>query len=252
MTAAGLSPRWLLVTAIVFLAGVFLHLPITDFCDWLARQHGFVAYDDTVRRAAVALGAVAFLAVWLKPSEERLSVGFAATALLTVAVIAHQVIVVNAVENIHYPQYALIGVLLARSGFGLETTWFAATVLGAIDEGYQAVALPRGAPDYFDWNDVLLNGIGSAFGVLIAVMFGLGRRSRGRRESARWAAVVGAIAFAFVLSPPVWSPFLETTPAGRQFHRMAASEAMVVLAIVYALVVWVESRVRRSGGLQPA
>lgn len=63
---------------------------------------------------------------------------------------------------------------------------------------------------------------------------------------ARWGGVALAIAIAFVTNPPVWSPFLEATPGGRLFHRMSASESMVVLAIVYGLVVAVEARVRRS------
>ena len=197
MKTAGLSPRWLFVTAIVFLAGVFLHLPVTDFCDWLAREYGFTAYDDAVRLGAMTLGTGAFLAVWLWPDRHRVPIGIAVTGLLALAVIAHKVIVVNAIESIHYPQYALIAVLLARSGFGLEPAWLGATLLGAVDEGYQAVALPRGAPDYFDWNDVLLNGIGAAFGALIVVMTGFAVMQNGRVPSmARWGGVALAIAFA--------------------------------------------------------
>ena len=252
MTTAGLSPRWLVVTAIVFLAGVFLHLPITDFCDWLAREYGFATYDDAVRLGAMTLGTGAFLAVWLWPDRRHVSIGIAVTALLVLAVIAHKVIVVNAIESIHYPQYALMAVLLARSGLGFEPAWLGATLLGAADEGYQAVALPRGAPDYFDWNDVLLNGIGAAFGVLIALMAGSAAVQRGRLSStARWTGVTLALAVAFVANPPVWSPFLEGTPGGRLFHRLSASEAMAVLAIVYGLVVAVAARVRR-GGLPPS
>jgi len=253
LKTAGLSPRWLFVTTIVFLAGVFLHLPVTDFCDWLAREYGFTAYDDAVRLGAMTLGTGAFLAVWLWPDRHRVPIGIAVTGLLALAVIAHKVIVVNAIESIHYPQYAVMAVLLARSGFGLEPAWLGATLLGAVDEGYQAVALPRGAPDYFDWNDVLLNGIGAAFGALIVVMTGFAVMQNGRVPSmARWSGLALAIAFAFVMNPPVWSPFLEATPGGRLFHRMSASEAMVVLAIVYGLVVAVEARVRRRGGLPPA
>ena len=89
-----------------------------------------------------------------------------------------------------------------------EPAWLGATLLGAVDEGYQAVALPRGAPDYFDWNDVLLNGIGAAFGALIVVMTGFAVMQNGRVPSvARWGGVALAIAIAFVTNPPVWSPF---------------------------------------------
>ena len=244
-SAHRLSTRWLIVTAVVFLAGVFLHLPITDFCDWLAKVYGFPAYDSAVRAGFIALGLGAGAAIWLRPAKARLTLGLAATALLALVVLAHKVIVLNAVENIHYPQYALIFVLLARAGIGLETGWLAATVLGAIDEGYQAVALPRGAPDYFDWNDVVLNGIGAAFGVVLVLAFTrFADRSRdGRAFRRRWAVTAAAVVIAGLLAPPVWSPFWVTTPGDRVFHPLAASEASVVLAAIHALVGWVQRRV---------
>lgn len=240
-----LSARWLLVTAVVFLAGVFLHLPITDFCDWLARVYGFSAYDSAVRAGFIVLGVAAGAAIWLRSGTSRLTLGLAATGLLGLVAIAHNLIVVNAVESIHYPQYALIVLLLARAGSGLEAAWLGGTVLGAVDEGYQAVALPRGAPGYFDWNDVVLNGIGAAFGVLLVLAFSrMGRRTEIRSAATRGAIVLAAVVIAALLSPPVWSPFLEATPGGRMFHRLAASEALVVLAAVHAFVVWLQRDAR--------
>lgn len=238
-----LSPRWLVVTAVVFLAGVFLHLPVTDFCDWLARVYGFTAYDSAVRTGFIVLGAGAALAIWLRPVPARLALGLAATVLLMLTAIAHRIIVVNAVESIHYPQYALVVWLLARAGTRLEAAWFTGTALGAIDEGYQTVALPRGAPDYLDWNDVVLNGIGAAFGILFVRAFMRLADSRpiGRSAGLRWAIVVTAIVIAGMLNPPIWSPFFELTPGGRPFHRLAASEAIVILAAIYNGVSWVTS-----------
>jgi hypothetical protein len=246
-SAPRLSPRWLGVTAVVFLAGVFLHLPVTDFCDWLARVYGFSAYDSAVRAGFIALGAGAGLAIWLRPVPARLTLGLAATALLMLTAIAHRIIVVNAVESIHYPQYALVTWLVARAGTRLETAWLAGTALGAIDEGYQAVALPRGAPDYFDWNDVVLNGIGAAFGILLVLAFTRPADGRPtfRPAGLRWTIVITAIVIAGILSPPIWSPFFELTPGGREFHRLAASEAIVILAGIYASVDTVISSVRR-------
>jgi hypothetical protein len=239
-SARPLSRRWLLVTAAVFLAGVFVHLPITDFCDWLARVYGFSQYDSAVRAGFIALGIGAGASFWLWSSRARFMLGLAVTTLLVLVVVAHKLIVVNAVESIHYPQYALIVVLLVRGGIGLERAWLAGTALGALDEGYQAVALPRGAPDYFDWNDVVLNGIGAAFGVLFVLAFTrLNGRPISRSAGLRWAAVAAAFVIAAILDPPVWSPFFETTPGGRLFHRLTAAEGIVILASVYGFVVWI-------------
>jgi hypothetical protein len=120
-----------------------------------------------------------------------------------------------------------------------------------MDEGYQAVALPRGAPDYFDWNDVLLNGIGAAFGVLIAMAMG-SRPDAPKPARARWPAVAIAVAIAWVLGPPVWSPFYEITPGGRLFHRLSASEAAALLAGVYGLVTSMAARSRTPALRQPS
>ena len=78
-------------------------------------------------------------------------------------------IVVNGIEAIHYPQYALLAWLLVRSGMGLERSWLTATALGAIDEIWQWQTLPRAVPGYLDWNDIVLNAVGAALGVLVVV-----------------------------------------------------------------------------------
>src|SRR5207253_11469368 len=44
---------------------------------------------------------------------------------------------------------------------------------------------------------------------------------------------VGAVAAAVVLAPPFVSPFFEVTPGGRRFHKMAASEAIAVVALLW-------------------
>jgi hypothetical protein len=232
------SGLWLAATAVVFLADIFLHLPITDFCDWLATRYGFTEYDNALRIGFVLMGACAFVAVWLWPSRQRLLAGLTMTFLVGLMLLAHRVIVVNAVESIHYPQYALLVLLLAPAVRDLEIAWIVATILGAIDEGYQAMFLPRGAPDYFDWNDVVLNAIGAAIGVVIVVTFSKIARDRLRRSlGVRVAITTAVIVIAFVLAPPAWSPFFDATPGGRLFHRLAASEALVVLTVVYGVVV---------------
>ncbi len=245
----GLSRRWLLITAVVFLADLFFHLPITDFCDWLARRYGFAEYDYAVRIGFIAVGVLSLAAVWLWASRDRVTFGVAITGLLALTVIAHKLIVVNAVESIHYPQYALLVGLLARAGAGLEPAWLVATGLGAIDEGYQALALPRGAPDYFDWNDVVLNGIGATFGVVIVLAFMRASAMRAARplRIATWL-FAAALLVAIVVSPPVWSPFFQVTPGGRHFHRLSASEGIGVLMLLYLAV----SRLARKGPYFPA
>lgn len=244
----GVSPGWLAAAGLVFLGDLFLHLPITDFCDWLATRYGFSEYDQAVRLGFIAAGVIGYAAIWLWPGRHRAACCIAATVLAALIVVAHQVIVVNAVETIHYPQYALLMVMLARGLGNLELSWIAATVLGALDEAYQAVALPRGAPDYFDWNDVVLNGIGAAVGAVIVLTFmrTAVRNPSDRFWNTKWATLTTGLALAAYLDPPVWSPFFETTPGGRLFHRLAASEGVFLLTVIYGLVLAFQYRVTEA------
>lgn len=244
---------WLAATAVVFLADVFLHLPVTDFCEWLATRYGFAEYDSAVRAGFLLLGACTFATIWFWPSGHRLLVGLTMTFLAALMLLAHRLIVVNAIESVHYPQYALIVLLLAPALGNLEIAWISATILGGIDEAYQARFLPRGAPDYFDWNDVVLNAIGAGVGVVIVVTFTkLARRPMRDSAGLRWAIAAAAVVIALVLAPPVWSPFFETTPGGRLFHRLTASEAMVVLTVIYAVVMTVRRISRPRDPASPA
>src|SRR5207253_11262005 len=105
---------------------------------------------------------------------------------------------------------------------------------GAVDEGYQFAALPRGTPTYYDWNDVVLNGIGAAFGAVIVLML---NRSSDRRSVVSWRAMapVGlvACATALLVSPPTLSAFFTMTPGGRRFHQLASWEALPVLLLLW-------------------
>ena len=122
------------------------------------------------------------------PGVRRALVGLAA-----VIAIAQALIVVNGIEAIHYPQYALMAWLLVRTGMGLERSWLTATALGAVDEIWQWQTLPRAVPGYLDWNDILLNAVGAALGVLIVVRM---RRAPSAEALLSNVQVAGALAVA--------------------------------------------------------
>jgi hypothetical protein len=248
MTNERYSRAWLFVAAALFVADLFLHLPITDICDALVKRYGFFPFDGFVRRGFEAIGAACLCGAWMWPRGERTVAGIAALTLMATVVVAQMLIVLNGVEDVHYPQYALLTYVLARGLPTLEGAWLGGTILGALDEGYQFVALPRGTPGYFDWNDVVLNAIGSAFGIVIAVMF---VRRCGARElvSRRQALLIAcaALGAAMVLAPPMVGPFFDVTPGGRRFHRMPAPEAIAVACALWYGVRYLAARARPAG-----
>jgi hypothetical protein len=229
-----LSKPWLLAAFVVFLADLFLHLPITDFLDGMVKRFGFLAYDSFMRRAFLVSG-VGVLAVAIGRRAPRKGTIVAATGmLLATALAAQRVLLVAAVENIHYPQYALLTWLIARAGAPFESAFLLAAMLGAADEGYQYLALPRGTPQYFDWNDVVLNTMGAAFGIVALMAFSKDAIQPPllSRRSFATVVLIGLVAAA-VFSPPALSPFYSVTPGGRMFHRLSASEAALIAAVLW-------------------
>jgi hypothetical protein len=239
------SRAWLSVAAALFVADLFLHLPITDICDALVKKYGFFPFDGFVRRGFEAAGAVCLCGAWMSPRRGRTVIGVATLALMAIVGAAQMLIVLNGIEDVHYPQYALMTCVLARGLPTLEGAWIGGTILGAADEAYQFIALPRGTPGYFDWNDVVLNAVGSAFGMVIAVMFA-------RRDGAddlfprRRALLIACacVALAMILAPPVFRPFFDVTPGGRRFHRMPGWEAMAVVSTLWWGVRYLVARTR--------
>ena len=225
---------WGWVAALVA-GNLFLHLPISDVFDGLARRYGFTEYD-TVTRVVFLIAGLA-CAAWLwRPSAHATGVRRAVVYLAAIVAIAHALLVVNGIEAIHYPQYALLAWLLVRSGMGLERSWMTATALGAIDEIWQWQTLPRAVPGYLDWNDIVLNAVGAALGVLIVVRM---RRAPLTEPLLSATRIGGALALAGLIAlvggPLIGRPFYRLTPGGRWFHLLSPFEAVVCVAAIWFL-----------------
>jgi hypothetical protein len=228
-----LSVAWLAAAAGLFAAYLALHLPITDFFDMLARRFGFPSYDAATKQLFTVLGCVLVAAAWMWPSGRRVSIGAATSLLAIAAAVAERLLIVVSIEAIHYPQYGLMSAILALSGLSLEGAWLTATGLGVIDELYQFIALPRGRPTYFDWNDVVLNGIGAALGCVAVRALAKDRVNCRTADRQRFLVIaIAACGAAAVLFPRV-EPYFATTPGGRQFLKLAAPEAMIVLTVMW-------------------
>ncbi len=71
-------------------------------------------------------------------------------------------------EIIHFPQYALIALLLFPIIKNLPETLFLTIVLGLVDECYQYFVLAPQKTAYLDFNDMWLNTLGGGLGILLA------------------------------------------------------------------------------------
>lgn len=176
LTSSLSATGWCVLTGLYFMMISLGHL---QFSLWLVRERsapwGPFAFKDLVP-LVVVVGAFGLLVLIsrglrLSPHPRRLLLAWA-TWLICVVLYDHWLIfVIN--EYAHYPQYALLGFMLARSAESMSgrvnysrLLWWG-TVLGALDEASQYLWVTRSYSDYFDFNDVLLNLLGVVAGLMI-------------------------------------------------------------------------------------
>ena len=97
--------------------------------------------------------------------QARLKLMYAALTIGLI-VLAYNLILVLATEFVHVFQYGLMAMLLFPLTLRYGETLFWASMLGALDEAWQYFYLAPEKNLYFDFNDVLLNLLGAALGLI--------------------------------------------------------------------------------------
>lgn len=219
-------------------ANLFLHKPISDVFDALYSRVGRRWYEII---SFVLIGSLATVAA--VPALRRLGRALAATWLpatllgLTVLTVASQRwLLVTNIELIHFPQFALIAVLLLMAGAEPRVAWLGGTVAGLFDETYQHLVLYAGVPNtYFDINDILLNSIGAAWGVCLFGADRLAGGRRARRFGLAAALAILAVGGALYLDPP--DRVLLRPAATRKLYRvLSTGEGLVGILAVAGLI----------------
>jgi len=110
-----------------------------------------------------------FLAKSLFAHTKKKELAFYYVATTIFVLLCINVLFVMNVESIHFLQYAVFAILSYPLIKSLTQTLVFTTIAGAFDEAYQYFYLAPQRTDYFDWNDVIINLIGAAIGILILV-----------------------------------------------------------------------------------
>jgi hypothetical protein len=198
--------------------------------------------------AALALAEVAVLTLllaWrLAVHPERRRIG--AYWILTVALICATWVAftANATELIHYPQYFPEGAALMAMTLSPAESLAWVALLGGVDEGYQYWVLYPRRVSSFDFNDIYMDLLGGAAGVVFAMAFFGVRRNGGWWKRPGVATLAAATVVLGMLS---WSglirlsrqnvPFWSIMPAlgPHHVHELSPIEGVVLIAATIAL-----------------
>jgi hypothetical protein len=229
----------LALAACLVVGNLFLHLPISDVCDWARLQWGFPLYDRAALIGIPLLTVAAMLPIlWHRRERWRQPAACCvALSLLVMTLAAQRWMLVANIEIIHFPQFGLIAGLLLAAGIAAEPAWLLATAAGVLDETYQQLVVYAGRTDtYLDFNDMILNAIGAAW---IVVAFG--RPAAARRSWLTWpgAAVwlLPVIVASFVVAPPRFTPFLRPSAGFTLYRVIGLTEALAWATLLWGMVV---------------
>ena len=136
----------------------------------LDKPYGRTKYNLIILLIGVFLLSVFMLFVWrgfkkIESKDKKKVVGYLSLSIVLIVLSINLIMVVN-VEIIHIIQYAVMSVLIFPLLKNFNLTLFWITIFGALDEAYQYFYLAALRTDYYDFNDIVINLIGSTMGLI--------------------------------------------------------------------------------------
>ena len=158
---------WLALTA-YFLGLVYFHDAATVAADWLKYKLTITYYNPFLLVTGLSFSLLMAFILFRKakkdPGRRIFLILFLLTTLFMVLAL-FTLMVVN-MEAIHYPQYAMLAILIFPLVRRYSDAFVIASALGIIDEIYQYIVL-NPTFKYLDFNDFILNMLGAGAGLLI-------------------------------------------------------------------------------------
>ena len=212
-------------------------------------------------------GGVILSAIVLRKSTQRVVRAFY-VVFLCIIVVVWRFLTANNTELVHYPQYIVEGaVLLVLTLSPLESlAWV--TIFGGLDETFQYAVLHSGWGIPLDFNDIYMDVLGGALGIVLATVFLNTSATRKRVQLGAGSFLIlamlaaGAVLLAsgkmllvkdennhqywFALSrmKHVGFWFFDETWGPHVFHTMLPLEGIGVILATLASFAFLDSRIR--------
>jgi len=173
---AASARRWFYGLAAIayYLAATLLHDRVSKLYEQVFLHFGRESMEFFLHGASLVLAGIVLAAAWRFLAGRGSRIGVAAVLWavgLGLALVADTVLIVTNVERIHYPQYAILALLMIPVLPSYFTVLVACAAAGAVDEFLQFAILPH-YTQYLDFNDFFLNLTGAGLGLALHASFG--------------------------------------------------------------------------------
>jgi len=166
--------RRVAITLAVFhvVVSIFVHAAVQDLARWIQDRLTATRMNSLVTVLGLAFLAVSAIValVKLRRAPNRLTRAAYCVATVGLVAVTYRTMLMINTESIHFVQYALLAVIVFSIKPRFGETVLIVTLLGAFDEAHQYWVLNRDTPQYFDFNDIILNMEGGALGVMALVV----------------------------------------------------------------------------------
>ena len=189
------------VAFIYYLLIVLPHEQVGLAVVYLFKAKSRAFYQNTMMISGVLL--LVILMAYLLPKiikhpyRNRILMGLTVTLVLMMA--SFKLLLVHNVEIIHFAQYFSLCFFIYPLVKNLNRTFIISTLAGFFDELYQYLILAPERTDYFDFNDIFLNELGAALGVLFLFSIGFSTINRPKWYHTSEFFVFAAIFLSLVL-----------------------------------------------------
>jgi len=193
--------------------------------------------------------------------------------LLILMFLADRILIVNNIERIHFPQYAVLSLILGLSLRNEMLIFFTSSFAGFVDEFMQYIMDPNRG-NYLDFNDILFNMLGAALGVALLMSLRAPITGEIQKYEKRFQIVFETIVttlailvivtfllgrfvlvaeqvkprniltmvngkLSFIMSFERHDQFWQRSPAhGKEFHVLSPFEGLSILFLLSAFTLW--------------
>lgn len=157
---------------VYFVLNVFTHGLVQQIAKWIQDELTVSRTNSLVTIIALATLPLFIAVVFfrLRSAPHKLLKLFYCVVTAGLVVGSYTKLFMINMESIHFPQYALIAILVFAIMPRFGETILMVTILGAIDEAHQYWVLDKDADLYLDFNDMILNLQGAAIGVMLLAL----------------------------------------------------------------------------------